>query len=217
MDKRTLIARRVAREFKDGDVVNLGIGIPTLVADYLPVGLNILLHSENGFIGLGPAEGADDPHLTNAGANMVTIRPDGAVFDSAMSFTIVRGGHLSATVLGALEVDEQGNLANWAIPERNIVPGMGGAMDLVIGAKRVIVAMEHTGKDGTPKIVKNCTLPLTAKGEVDLIVTNLGVFKVTPQGLLLTEIAPNITLEDIRTSTAADYTVSPQLKEMLAD
>lgn len=214
MENRTFIAKRVAQEFKDGDVVNLGIGIPTLVADYIPTDKRIILHSENGFIGLGPAGETEDPDLTNAGAQPAGILPGGATFDSAMSFAIVRGGHLDATVLGALEVDQEGNLANWMVPGK-IVPGMGGAMDLVVGAKRVIVAMEHVGKGGTPKIIKKCTLPLTASNEVDLIITDLCVFQVTEQGLVLTEIAPGATLQKIRECTAADYIVSPDIKEMV--
>lgn len=211
MDTRTVIAKRVAREFKNGDLVNLGIGIPTLAANHLPDGIHIILHSENGFVGLGPAGQSDDPDLTNAGGQPATILPGGATFDSAMSFTIIRGGHLTATVLGALEVDQEGNLANWMVPGK-IVPGMGGAMDLVVGAKRVIVAMEHCSKDGSPKIVKRCTLPLTASHEVDLIITELCVFEVTKQGLVLTEIASDVELERIRKCTAADYIISPSLK-----
>jgi acetate CoA/acetoacetate CoA-transferase beta subunit len=214
MEPKELIAKRVALEFQDGDLVNLGIGIPTLVADHIPAGVRITLHSENGFVGIGAATGATDPDLTNAGGKPVTILPGGAVFDSAMSFVIIRGGHLAATVLGGLEVDQEGNLANWMVPGK-IVPGMGGAMDLVVGAKRVIVAMEHTAKDGSPKILKKCTLPLTAKQEVDMIVTELGVFKVTGNGLVLEEIAPEVTLETLKSKTAADFSVSPELKTML--
>lgn len=213
MDPKTLIAKRIGREFKDGDLVNLGIGIPTLVADHLPAGVNIILHSENGFVGLGSAEGASDPDLVNAGGKPVTIIPGGAFFDSAMSFVIIRGGHVAATVLGGLEVDQEGNLANWMVPGK-IVPGMGGAMDLVVGAKRVIVAMEHTAKDGTPKILKKCTLPLTARQEVDMIVTNLAVFVRVGSGLVLTETAPGITVDMVRGVTAADFTVAADLKSM---
>jgi acetate CoA/acetoacetate CoA-transferase beta subunit len=213
MDNRTLIAKRVAQEFKDGDLVNLGIGIPTLAANHLPPGIRITLHSENGFVGLGPAGQETDPDLTNAGGQPATIGPGGATFDSAMSFAIIRGGHLTATVLGALEVDQEGNLANWMVPGK-IVPGMGGAMDLVVGAKRVIVAMEHVSKDGSSKIVKKCTLPLTACNEVDLIITELCVFEVSKQGLVLIETAPNVDVETIRKMTTADYIISPALKKM---
>lgn len=215
MDSKELIARRIAREFKDGDLVNLGIGIPTMVADYIPPDVHITLHSENGFVGLGAGNGASDPDLTNAGGKPVNILPGGAVFDSAMSFAIIRGGHLAATVLGGLEVDQEGNLANWMVPGK-IVPGMGGAMDLVVGAKRVIVAMEHTAKDGSSKILKKCTLPLTAKQEVDMIVTNLAVFVRDQRGLVLVETAPGVTADDVRAATEADYIIAPDLKTMSA-
>lgn len=203
-DLREVIAGRVARMFKDGDLVNLGIGIPTFVANYLPPGLNILLQSENGFVGLGPtpAIGQEDKDIVNAGGKPVTILPGGACFDSAMSFAIIRGGHLAATVLGALQVDEKGNLANWMIPGK-MVPGMGGAMDLVAGARRVIIAMEHTAKDGSPKILKECNLPLTASQEVDYIVTELGFMEVTKEGILLRELVPGITVEEIQSKTEA--------------
>lgn len=213
VDAKEIIAKRVAREFKNGNVVNLGIGIPTLVADYIPPGIQVLLHSENGYIGLGPAGQPVDPDVVNAGAKPASVIPGGAMFDSVMSFAVVRGGHLDFTVLGALEVDEAGNLANWMVPGK-IVPGMGGAMDLVAGAKQVIVAMEHTAKDGAPKIVKECTLPLTGKGVVTKIVTNLAVFCVTNQGLELTEVAPGVTVDQVRAATAAEFYLSPQLQEM---
>lgn len=213
MESRCLIAKRVAQEFKDGDLVNLGIGIPTLAANYIPQNISVTLHSENGFVGLGPVGALVDRDLTNAGGQPASISPGGATFDSAMSFAIIRGGHLTATVLGALEVDQEGNLANWMVPGK-LVPGMGGAMDLVVGAKRVIVAMEHAGKDGTPKIVRKCTLPLTAKQEVDLIITELGVFEVIETGLILTEIAPQVDLQTIKQCTGADFVVSPTLKVM---
>ena len=213
MDVKTIIAKRVAQEFKDGDVVNLGIGIPTMAADFLPPSVSVILQSENGFVGLMPLEGEVDPDTVNAGGKPVSIQAGGAVFDSAMSFAIIRGGHVAATVLGALEVDQEGNLANWMVPGK-MVPGMGGAMDLVVGAKRVIVAMEHTAKGGAHKILKKCTLPLTAKNEVDLIVTNLCVFEMTKAGLLLTELAPGVTLEQVREATGADYKVSENLKTM---
>lgn len=213
MDKRFKIAQRVAQEFKDGDVVNLGIGIPTLVSNYIPKDIKITLHSENGFVGLGSAEGAEDVDLTNAGGQLVHVNAGGAMFDSALSFAIVRGGHLDATVLGALQVDEQGNLANWMVPGK-IVPGMGGAMDLVAGAKRVIIAMEHVGKDGKPKIMKKCSLPLTACGEVDLIITDYCVFTVTEQGLVLKEKAPDVSFETIQAATEADYVISADIKQL---
>jgi acetate CoA/acetoacetate CoA-transferase beta subunit len=213
---RELIVKRVAMEFKDGDVVNLGIGLPTEVANYIPKDIEITLQSENGFIGLGPApiEGVDelDKDLVNAGSKFSTIVSGAAFFDSATSFLIIRGGHVDATVLGALQVDEKGNLANWMIPGK-MVPGMGGAMDLVAGAKKVIIAMEHTQK-GNHKILKNCTLPLTASHEVDIIITEMGVMKVTKDGLLLTEIAPETTIEEIIAATEAELIIDPNLKVM---
>ena len=213
MDSKTIIATRVGQEFSNGDYVNLGIGIPTMVANYLPEGVSVILQSENGFLGLGPVpeEGMEDKDIVNAGGKPVTILKGGATFDSAMSFTIIRGGHVAATVLGALEVDEEGNLANWIIPGK-MVPGMGGAMDLVVGARRVIIAMEHMAK-GRPKILPKCTLPLTAEKEVDMIVTELAVFKYMPE-LTLVELAPGVTEEQVREATAAKYTVSPDLKTM---
>ncbi|MDR2050823.1 MAG: 3-oxoacid CoA-transferase subunit B [Deltaproteobacteria bacterium] len=213
MDAKTIIARRVGQEFSNGDYVNLGIGIPTLVADNLPPGVKITLHSENGFLGLGPGaeKGGEDRDLVNAGGKYVTMLPGGSTLDSAASFAIVRGGHIKATVLGALEVDEEGNLANWIIPGK-MTPGMGGAMDLVVGARRVIVAMEHTAK-GKPKILPKCTLPLTAAKEVDMIVTELAVFQYLPR-LTLTELAPGVTPEQVKEVTAAAYAVSPDLKTM---
>lgn len=211
---RELIVKRVAKEFKDGDVVNLGIGLPTEVANYIPDGIEVTLQSENGFIGLGsaPKEGEEDKDLVNAGGKFSSIVDGGAFFDSATSFMIIRGGHVDATVLGALQVDEKGNLANWMIPGK-MVPGMGGAMDLVAGAKKVIIAMEHTQK-GNHKILKNCSLPLTASHEVDLIITEMGVMKVTKEGLLLTEIAPETTIEEIKQATEAELTIDPNLKVM---
>lgn len=208
MDKREIIARRAAMELKDGDLVNLGIGLPTLVANYLPPGVRVWFQSENGFTGLGPvpAPGEEDPDVVNAGGQPVTILPGGACFDSATSFAIIRGGHLHVTILGALEVDEEGNLANWMIPGR-MVPGMGGAMDLVVGAKRVIVATEHTLKDGTSKIVRRCRLPLTAAREVDLIITDLAVIEVTPAGLVLREVAPGVTPEEVQAKTEAELII----------
>ncbi len=218
MDKkqrRELIAKRVAKELKDGDVVNLGIGMPTMVADFIPEDVEVILQSENGFVNLGPAPepGQEDPDIVNAGAAPVTIKPGGAFFDSAESFAIIRGGHVAATVLGALEVDEKGNLANWMIPGK-MVPGMGGAMDLVTGANRCIVAMEHTAKGGAHKILKECTLPLTGKGVVDLIVTEMGVIEVTDKGLVLKEIGPGVTVEDVQNATGAKLIIDENLKEM---
>lgn len=212
--KREVIVKRVAKELKDGDLVNLGIGMPTMVADYIPEGIDIMLQSENGFVGLGPSPepGKEDPDLVNAGGMPTSIIPGGAFFDSAMSFTIIRGGHLDVTVLGALQVDQEGNLANWMIPGK-MVPGMGGAMDLVAGAKKVIIAMEHTAK-GNPKILKKCTLPLTAVKEVDMIVTDMGVIEVTPEGLLLTELAPETTVEEVINATEAELKISENLKVM---
>lgn len=217
MDKnqiKALIAKRVAQELKDGDVVNLGIGLPTLVANYIPDEIDVTLQSENGFVGLGgsPEPGMEDKNLVNAGGLPVTIKTGGAFFDSSISFSIIRGGHVDATVLGALQVDEKGNLANWMIPGK-LVPGMGGAMDLVTGAKKVIVAMTHTAK-GNPKILKECSLPLTAAGQVDLIITEMGVMEVTDKGLVLREIGPEATVENIKAATEADLIISDNLKKM---
>lgn len=203
-DKRVRIAKRVAREFHDGSIINLGIGLPTLVANHIPEGISILLHSENGFLGIGaePAPGTGHKDLINAGGQLASIQPNGCCFDSAMSFAIIRGGHLDATVLGALEVDEQGNLANWMVPGKRVT-GMGGAMDLVVGAKKVIIAMEHVNKDNSPKIVKRCSMPLTAQGEVDLIITDMAVIEVCPDGLHLIEIAEDTTVEAVIAATGA--------------
>ncbi len=215
MEAKDIIAKRVAKEFKDGDVVNLGIGLPTLVPNYIEEGIEIILHSENGFTGIGPAPDEDhiDLNLVNAGGLPVTVMPGGVFFDSAMSFAIIRGGHLDATVLGALQVDEEGNLANWMIPGK-LVPGMGGAMDLVGGAKKVIVAMTHTAK-GEIKILKRCTLPLTGAKKVSKIITEMAVLEVTPEGLLLTEYNPEYTIEEIQAATEATLIISDQLKPML--
>ena len=216
LDIREIIARRVADFFKEGDLGNLGIGLPTLVANYIPADRNIMLHSENGFIGIGPVPepGKEDKDMVNAGGGPVTIVPGGACFDSAMSFALARGGHVDVTVLGALEVDEKGNLANWIIPGK-IVPGMGGAMDLVIGAKQVIIAMEHTTKDGSPKILKSCVLPLTAVNVVDFIVTELGVMEVTKDGIVLRELAPDVTVEDIQAKTEAVLIIPEKVGSMV--
>jgi len=203
-DSRNLIAKRAAEFFEEGNLGNLGIGIPTLVANFLPPEKNVILHSENGFIGIGPnpEAGMEDKDIVNAGGMPVTILPGGASFDSSMSFALARGGHIDITVLGALEVDEHGDTASWFIPGK-LVPGMGGAMDLVVGAKKVIIAMEHTTRDGKPKILKKCTLPLTAVGVVDFIVTELGVMEVTEDGIVLRELAPNVTVENIQSKTEA--------------
>ena len=214
MDPRELIVKRVARELKDGHVVNLGIGLPTQVAKHLPDDVRIVLQSENGFVGLGnpPAPGEEDMDIVNAGGQPVSINPGGAFFDSAMSFAIIRGGHVDATVLGGLQVDEEGNLANWATPGK--VFGMGGAMDLVVGAKRVIVAMEHRTRDGKPKVLKKCTLPLTAAKEVDLLVTDMGVIEFTPDGLVLREVAPGVTVDDVIAATEAALIVPDDVGAM---
>jgi len=202
--RRNYIAQTIASFLKDGDVVNLGIGLPTLVANYIPEDMQIFLQSENGIVGMGPpaAPGEEDPDVTNAGAQYVTLLPGAACFDSALSFALIRGGHIDVTVLGALEVDQEGNLANWSIPGK-WVPGMGGAMDLTVGARRVIVATEHVTKTGQPKLLRRCRLPLTAAGEVDLIVTDLGVFKVLGDGLQVLQLAPWATEEEIREKTEA--------------
>lgn len=208
------IAQRVAKELSDGDVVNLGIGLPTLVANYVPSDKNVMFQSENGFVGLGPSPEPEDAdcYITNAGGKPVTILPGGAFFDSAVSFGIIRGGHVNLTILGALQVDEKGNIANYMIPGK-MVPGMGGAMDLLSGAKKVIVAMEHTAK-GNAKILKECTLPLTAKGEVNLIVTEMGVIEVTDKGLVLKEINPDYTVEQVQAATEATLIIAEDLKQM---
>lgn len=210
--KRERICKRIAQELENNTLVNLGIGMPTQVANYISKNKNILLHSENGFTGLIPSENqeAPDMDIVNAGGAPVSIRKGGVFFDSLTSFTIIRGGHLDTTVLGALEVDQEGNLANYKIPGK-MVPGMGGAMDLVVGAKKVIIAMEHLNKKGESKILKKCTLPLTAKGEVDLIVTDLAVIRVTKEGLVLEEIASDTTVEEIKQHTIADLIVPKKI------
>ncbi len=209
------IAKRVAKELHDGDLVNLGIGLPTMVANYIPEDIDIFLQSENGLIGLGPQpEGEDyDHNITNAGGQPVTLLDGGMYFDSAFSFMLIRGGHVDVTVLGALQVDQKGNLANWIIPGK-LVPGMGGAMDLVTGSRTVIIAMTHTNK-GKPKILKECTLPLTAKGQVDMIITEMAVMKFTEEGLVLTEINPEYSVEQVVEATEAELIISDDLKEMV--
>lgn len=214
-DIKEIIAARVAKELKDGDVVNLGIGLPTMVGNFLPEGVDIVLQSENGIMGMGTAaeKGKEDVDVINAGAQYVTVNPGAMFFDSATSFGIIRGGHVDATVLGALEVDKHGNLSNWIVPGK-MVPGMGGAMDLVVGAKKVIVAMQHTQK-GAHKILDECRLPYTAVGVVDMIVTEMGVMEITKEGIVLTELNPEYSVEQIQEATEANLIISDDLKEMI--
>lgn len=211
---KEIIARRVAKELKDGQLVNLGIGLPTLAANYMVPGVTVLFHSENGIINMGPVPevGQEDPCITNAGGGLVTILPGGAYFDSCMSFELIRGGHVDVTVLGTMEVDQEGNIANWIIPGK-LVTGMGGAMDLLVGAKKVIAATTHTNK-GKPKILKKCSLPLSAQNEVDLIISEMAVMEVSERGLILREIHPDTTVEEVQSLTDADLIIEGEIKKM---
>ncbi|QLB17876.1 succinyl-CoA--3-ketoacid-CoA transferase [Mannheimia varigena] len=214
MNAKEIIARRIALEFKDGDIVNLGIGLPTMVANYVPSDISITLQSENGFLGLAAFDPENpDENIVNAGGQPCSIQTGGMFFDSSYSFALIRGGHVDACVLGGLEVDQEANLANWMVPGK-MVPGMGGAMDLVTGSRRVIIGMEHCAKTGTSKILKKCTLPLTARNKVHLVVTELAVFEFIDGKLTLTEIAEGYDLETVKAKTEAEFIVSPNLKIM---
>lgn len=213
MDAKELIARRIALELKSGDLVNLGIGLPAMVTHYLPPGVDVFFQLENGLIGLAPLSdpGLENYFLGDAGGALVSAVPGACAFDSAFSFGLIRGGHVDLTVLGGLEVDERGLLANWMVPGK-MVPGMGGAMDLVAGARRIIAILLHTDKTGEAKVLKRCTLPLTGKGAVDVIITDKAVFQVAPEGLVLTELAEGMTLEGLKAITQAEFSVAPELR-----
>ena len=215
MDAREIIARRAARELRDGFYVNLGIGIPTAVANYVPEGMEVILQSENGMLGVGPypLAGSEDADLVNAGKETVTELPGTAYFSSADSFAMIRGGHVNLSILGALQVDREGNLANWMVPGK-MLKGMGGAMDLVASARRVIVAMEHATKSGAPKVLEACTLPLTCSGVVETIMTELAVMRITPQGLVLEELGPDATVEQVQRLTGCPLIVTEPVRRM---
>lgn len=216
MTDREIIARRIAKEFKSGMIINLGIGMPTASANYIPDGVDVILQTENGGLrfGAAPKKGESDPDLGNAGGEPITMLPGASAFDLSTSFAIIRGGHVDMTVLGALEVDQEGNIANWKIPGK-FVPGMGGAMDLLVGAKKVVVALSHTNKEGESKALKKCTLPLSAAKVVDLIITEKAVMEVTPDGLVLKEVAPGLSVEEVVKATDADLIIGEDVREMM--